>query len=599
MRLIEAASLKYVEPPTFTTTFSSDTSEPYAILSHRWGPEELRYQDLTDPRVFWGSPPVFNKRGFHKLYNFAQVALSYNIKWIWCDTCCIDKRDATEYSEAINSMFQWYRDSKLCFAYLADWRGINGGVGDGVEFTESVWFQRCWTLQELIAPSKVIFYDGQWTLRGTKLDFAEEISRRTRIEPAVLMGTRTLDRVSIAQRMSWAADREAAKMEDVAYCLLGIFDVSMPMLYGEGKRAFVRLQEEIIKRNADQSIFVWTSSNVSNNLLASSPADFARCNEVHEMHLHKKAFALNNLGLEIELELRQIRGNTYVGYLACENRSPDNPVSLMLECEPGTTYLRRIQSCLSHQVEQHSRQLRKSRKVTILRQVPDTYLDIPVPLYGFQLGGSCKSFVLVNNFDSKKYWDIGRWQRDNRPTPSMYPVFKIPTGESTSLATLVLFIGKTRLLLHLMYDFDFHPCCHISKDGRSLGQVFSIRSSGDADSESKMAWLDEDTGWTKNDKSMELDKLVHPYTGERAWAVKSLHRGGFTATIPREFTKPYRDVDVSFSPHPITSDWVFDLRYDESMSSDDSPFWNLGFPIVSGSHDLEHILMQYNLPWME
>lgn len=597
MRLIEAASvvasLEKFQPPNFIEVFDSSDAE-YAILSHRWSSEEVTYQDFTDPGAFL-QKRLFTKKGYHKLFNMAQAAIAYNITWIWCDTCCINKTNAAELTEAINSMFRWYKESRLCFAYLADWHPKSS------HFTHSEWFKRCWTLQELIAPSKVIFYDGGWNMRGTKLDFAELISAETRIDPSILRGEQMLDKFSIAQRMSWSAGRKAAKPEDEAYSLLGIFDVSMPMLYGEGKRAFVRLQEEIIQRNADQSIFVWSPQEQSNNLLASSPEDFVTCDGVSQRALHKKAFVLNNLGLEIELELRQIRGNTYAGYLACEDRTPDNAVSLFLEYEPATTYLRRIQSCLSQQVEQHSRELRKSRKVTILRTVPDTYLNIPVPLYGFQLGGSCKSLILINSFDAHKYWDVGEWQQDRRLAPShssAHPIFAIPEGESPSIATLVLFIGQKRLLIHLMYDFDFRPCCHISKHTHSSGYIFYIRSSGDAESEAKMSWLDQDTGWTKNGKYMELDQQKHPYTEQPAWAIKSLHRGGFTATIPKEFTRPYRDIDVSFSPHPVTSDWVFDVRHEQIDGTGDSPFWDLGFPIVSGSHDLEDILMRYNLPGM-
>lgn len=608
MRLIEVASLSgSPRPPKFVEIFDSSpdpNADPnvekheYAILSHRWGSDEVTFQELTDHYAFW-KYYYYNKEGYDKVWKFAEVARSYGIKWIWCDTCCIDKTNAAELTEAINSMFKWYRDSKFCFAYLADWDHTLP------HFTTSVWFERCWTLQELIAPRKVIFYDAAWNIRGNKLDLADQISHRTRIDPSVLRGEYALDKFSIAQRMSWSAGRRAAKPEDEAYCLLGIFDVSMPMLYGEGRKAFVRLQEEIIQRNADQSIFVWSSQTPSNNLLASSPADFVQCDGVQQIPLHKKAFTLNNLGLEIKLELRQIRGNTYAGYLACENRTPDNAVSLLLECEPGTTYLRRIQSCLNHNIEQHSREVRKARKITILRKVPDRYLEIPVPLYGFQLGGSCKSLILINDYDSHKYWDVGKWQRDPRLTgfPSASPVFMIPEGESTSIATLLLFIGKKRLLLHLMYDFDFRPCCHVSRYTRSSGSIFTIRTSSDGDlSEQKMAWLDQDTGWTKNAKYMELDQQIHPYTDESAWAVKSLHRGGFTASIPKDFTRPYRDIEVSFSPHPRTGDWVFDLSHQQSVSAagtSENPFWELGLPVVSGGDELEDVLTRYGLPGLD
>lgn len=595
MRLIEVSSLldpMAVPNINIVEIFdSSDEKYAYAILSHRWGDDEVTYQDLTsrDPMV---KQRTYRKQGYFKLFRMAETARDYSVKWVWCDTCCIDKTNTAELSEAINSMFKWYKDSKYCFAYLADW-GIKVP-----QLTQSEWFERCWTLQELIAPRKVIFFDGHWNERGNKLDLAQEISRRTRIDSLILVGQQPFDRFSIAQRMSWSAGRKAAKVEDKAYCLLGIFDVSMPMLYGEGERAFVRLQEEIIQRNADQSIFVWASKIRSNNLLASSASDFKECDEVRQTPLHKRPFALNNLGLEIELELRQIGGNTYAGYLACENMTPDHAVSLVLELEPGTTYLRRIRSCLSQEPERYSRAIRKQRRVTILRKVPDKYLRIPVPLYGFQLGGACQSLVLVNDFDYRKYWDAGRWRTDDRPVhPSAYPIFSIPDDESTSIASMVLFIGRNRFLIHLMYDFDFRPCCYISKQTHTSGPFFYIRSSGDAESEQRMAWLEQESGWTPNGNYLELDEQMHPYTEESVWAVKSLHRGGFTARIPRDFTRPYRDIDISFTPHPVTSDWIFDLRHEQAIG--ESPFWDLGFPIVSGNDDLENILMRHNLPGLD
>lgn len=590
MRLIKAQSLLTVDPPVFKEIFDSNDEE-YIILSHRWGDDELTYQQVANHFIFWDQR-IYLKAGYMKLQRMAKIAFEqYSIEWIWCDTCCIDKTNATELTEAINSMFTWYQDSRVCFAYLFDWPSPEVSV-----FTNSVWFTRCWTLQELIAPPKVVFYDCNWELRGNKLNLAEEISRRTRIDPAVLRAEQTLDRFSIAQRMSWTAGRIAARSEDEAYCLLGIFKVSMPMLYGEGRRAFVRLQEEIIQRNADQSIFVWFSQTPSKNLLASSPADFAYSGQIHQTPRLRSAFSLRNLGLEIGLELRQIRTNTYAAYLACEYREATNAVSLVLEYEPGTTYLCRTRSTLNQEPEQCSRELRKRRNVTILRNVPDTILTTrPIPsLYGFCLGGVCKSLLLINSYDHQHYWDHGTWQPDNRATrhsSPRYPIFVIPDGEAPSIASLILFLGKTKLLIHLMYDFDFRPCCYVSKHTHSVGYVFYLRSSGDSRSEEQMEWLDQTTGWTKDSSYMERD-IVHPYTGEPGWAAKSLHRGGFTARLPRALMpRPYRDVDIVFSPHRESGDWIFDVKYEHVQGQ---TVLDLGFPVVEGSQDLQDVFMQYS-----
>ena len=195
MRLIDASSLRGGGPPTFLEVFDPSTVE-YAILSHRWDVDEFTYQDATVPsQVFWDYR-LFNKRGYKKVFEMARTALMYSVRYIWVDTCCIDKTNFAELTESINSMFRWYAFSRYCFAYLADW------TVELKDFTQSVWFTRCWTLQELIAPSKVIFLDSEWETRGNKLDLAEQISQRTRIDPAVLTGQHSKDRFSICFLLS-------------------------------------------------------------------------------------------------------------------------------------------------------------------------------------------------------------------------------------------------------------------------------------------------------------------------------------------------------------------------------------------------------------
>jgi hypothetical protein len=198
-------------------------------------------------------------------------AAKHSCDYVWIDTCCIDKTSSAELSEAINSMFRWYRKSKVCFAYLEDvskgpgWKVIEiesndedatppGSPDPALSFlAKSRWFKRGWTLQELIAPKAVYFYDSSWNKIGEKRQLEEEITEITGIDSDVLYDHTLLYTKSIARRMSWASSRETTKIEDIAYCLMGILDVNMPLLYGEGERAFTRLQEVIMQSSYDHS----------------------------------------------------------------------------------------------------------------------------------------------------------------------------------------------------------------------------------------------------------------------------------------------------------------------------------------------------------
>ncbi|TVY71317.1 Vegetative incompatibility protein HET-E-1 [Lachnellula suecica] len=231
---------------------------PYAILSHTWGEDEVSLQDTA--RSGWQL-----KAGYRKIKYCCQQAAKDGLKWVWVDTCCIDKTSSAELSEAINSMFRWYQLSKVCYAYLSDVE-----LRDGMEmlpdfpkvpckFGKSRWFTRGWTLQELVAPSQVVFYSQDWELIGTKDDISTLLEKITRIDSYFLLGA-PIELASVADRMTWAATRTTTRTEDMAYCLLGIFDVNMPLLYGEGQIAFARLQEEIMRTSNDQSLFAWSRS---------------------------------------------------------------------------------------------------------------------------------------------------------------------------------------------------------------------------------------------------------------------------------------------------------------------------------------------------
>lgn len=289
---------------------------PYAILSHCWATEEITYQDVCLPTG------TAYKAGWAKIDGACNEAKERGFDWIWIDTCCIDKTSSAELSEAINSMFDWYRNAAICLAYLSDVES-NAGIG------ESRWFTRGWTLQELVAPKTVYFYSSDWKCIGDKEALAKAISGVTRIPQDVLLDVECMWSTSIAHRMSWAAERHTTRVEDIAYCMIGIFGVNIPLLYGEGERAFLRLQEEIIKVSDDQSIFVWDTKEQRQSVLAHEPAEFnsphviapTPSNDVSDV-----PYTMTHKGLSIRLpmfETGAFHGSqpVYLGILNCHREN--------------------------------------------------------------------------------------------------------------------------------------------------------------------------------------------------------------------------------------------------------------------------------------
>ncbi|KAI4859899.1 HET-domain-containing protein [Hypoxylon rubiginosum] len=284
MRLINTSNYELRE-------FLESEVPRYAILSHTWGDEEVSFQDMLSPHQAPG-------KGYEKIKQACRLARHNGFAHLWVDTCCIDKSSSSELSESINSMFQWYANAAVCYAFIAD---LPPDGPAEMTLPKCRWFHRGWTLQELLAPEIVEFYDMDWNYRGTKQQFASAISDFTGIPIDTLRGVTSISDSSLAARMSWAAHRQTTRIEDMAYCLLGIFNLNMALLYGEGSKAFRRLQREIIQHSNDLTIFAWEASKEVNtpflSLLAPAPAVFAESRSIIPLRNNMSTFSVTNKGL--------------------------------------------------------------------------------------------------------------------------------------------------------------------------------------------------------------------------------------------------------------------------------------------------------------
>jgi hypothetical protein len=229
---------------------------PYGILSHRWGSDkdEVSFKEWNADHA-----DISNKPGYIKILKASEVAQSHGLGYLWVDTNCIDKSSSAELSEAINSMYRYYSAAAWCYVYLDDVSGNADLWAQDSEFRVSQWFTRGWTLQELLAPepARLIFFSREWRTLGTKQRLCDLVYEITSIEQKYLRDLSNVRNTSVSCRMSWVSNRITTRLEDIAYCMLGIFDINLVPIYGEGSRAFHRLQEEILRNNYDHTIFAW------------------------------------------------------------------------------------------------------------------------------------------------------------------------------------------------------------------------------------------------------------------------------------------------------------------------------------------------------
>ena len=188
MRLLDNKTLKIHE-------FFGSEIPPYAILSHTWSQDEVSFQEMQQGTAQ-------SKAGFQKIRRCCETAAADGFEYSWVDTCCVDKTSSAELSEAINSMYRWYRLSDVCYVYLADVPANLSPSATTQAMRKSRWFTRGWTLQELIAPESVAFFDDEWKELGTKHSLNNLIHEITSIDQGVLKNAKLVQEFSVAQRMS-------------------------------------------------------------------------------------------------------------------------------------------------------------------------------------------------------------------------------------------------------------------------------------------------------------------------------------------------------------------------------------------------------------
>ncbi|CAH0038227.1 unnamed protein product [Clonostachys solani] len=413
MRLLDTQT-KRLEP----NEFHGSRLPQYAILSHTWEHDEVTFEDMQDPRV------ARQKEGWSKISEMCACARRNRWRYAWVDTCCIDKKNSTELAEAIGSMYKYYQHAKQCYVYLSD---LPMGASILEELPHCKWFSRGWTLQELIAPKDVIFFNEAWDCIGTKQDLLDTISTITRIPAPLLLHETSVADYSVAQRMSWAATRRTTRIEDTAYCLLGLFEVSMYLNYGEEEKAFTRLQEAIIKSSMDLSLLVWNTSSKEQakgvlSILALSPSRFLYCSDVKALpQTSEVSWAVTARGLELQGNLLMLRpseparGPSFGLLAACydaelqyfvhlemigpnlyarNGRYEPEPLDvdiaqLTMKSKPSVPSVIAIRSSQLQNLSSYYLQIRTSREIHINTAAPNRFYNNTEQAFYFGVSSSC------------------------------------------------------------------------------------------------------------------------------------------------------------------------------------------------------------------
>jgi len=390
--------------------FGDDEATKYATLSHRWVEQEVDYDEMVELTKMDGEErdKIRQRDGYQKILQCCEQAQKDGYEWLWVDTCCIDKRSSAELSEAINSMYRWYENAKVCYAYLHDLPSPSFPIsGDYERYPKSngwsEWFSRGWTLQEMIAPRDVQFFNKDWYPIGDKKTLSSILEDITCVPQHILIHGFCGNRPCVAQIMSWAAHRTTTRVEDRAYSLMGLLDVNMPMLYGEGKKAFHRLQLEIIRASNDQSIFAWDwkgKNEQPGSILADDPSLFEDCGrmelmghdefiqymkedvpeeELDSVEDRLGAFPVTNRGIQIWLLLCPYARTLFEARLPCRVGRLDPPVTIPLALWESNYYKSPVQFGLV---------LPSERPLWQFRQVYLRYQDLPHRNATFEINDS-------------------------------------------------------------------------------------------------------------------------------------------------------------------------------------------------------------------
>lgn len=477
---------------------------PYVILSHRWGQEdeEVSFTDI-------GTDRMKRKRGYHKIITTCDIALAKGYEWVWIDTCCIDKTSSSELSESINSMYDWYKNSAFCIAYLEDYQIEYG------QLAKSSWFTRCWTLQELISPSVVRFYDTKWRYFGSKKGLCREISEITGIDTKTLSGADPR-RCSVAQRMSWAAKRKATRIEDEAYSLLGLFDVNLNPTYGYKEKAFGALQTAILQSprdHDDQSIFAWDRGvkRGYQGLLATSPAAFANCQRTRRLDPldNRCGFFYNSFDIILDLLTLPYGINTYLCVLDCSSDPTSSDVRdcIILERSDDEQQYARVRqgdiSRLSLEVIDINKNYDARRRRMTVRQIPRNVSTNMI--HGFLITEIDLPDWTTSEYNQIEVKRPGTGWRKTRPGPML---LTLPMNGWGAVANLLLpqpaAVDHEQHISWIKIGFDpeFRPCC-------KLGTVASLSDTNDEDRRSSSSQASRPRT-TPEYENLDSDWLCHP-----------------------------------------------------------------------------------------
>ncbi|TGJ84854.1 hypothetical protein E0Z10_g3915 [Xylaria hypoxylon] len=461
MRLIHCRTLQLQKFPEIEVP-------PYAILSHTWDGEEVTSADFLQ-----GPPSTTDRvpKGWVKIKETCKLAEAQGYEYVWIDTCCIDKSSSAELTEAINSMYAWYAGASKCFAYLSDFDPSTPNA----DLFSSRWFSRGWTLQELIAPADFEFYDSSWRFYGSKASLGTDIAYATGIDESVLYPAGrdlrdVLAAIPICQKMSWASGRETQRLEDISYCLLGIFDVHMPLIYGEGTKAFTRLQEEIMKSSNDLTILAWKKKGETlpwdrYGILAQSPKVFSDSKDIvlSQDLMYNPDFSITNKGIRITVDLPITSGieKPIMGLYCYRQDRPHEFLGIYLEAMSGGVYSRALPDIIPVEIAG-----RRSRDASIFMTTCSPKGNAPSSAlvrghhfsFNYHYPSEMSNSVQLLSAYPEKRWD-GRFGFRAKDAPSFVGIntYKVYWQDKTS-----------RFVVACGFDLTIQPWACIDIEGSEL-----------------------------------------------------------------------------------------------------------------------------------